>query len=155
MKTIAGYDRRPPSEVGVPMCDDLSDISIHEPSIRPRESVSGLDGLLPCPFCGHETTDLNDDDEDCPGQYAIVCNINKGGCGASSGFTFSVATSKGLWDRREFMKGKVLVEAEDLNNLLEYAVRNPYLDESSPYRKSYNKLARALHPTSSGDANNE
>jgi hypothetical protein len=45
----------------------------------------------------------------------------------------------------EFMKGKAVIAAEDLRNLMDYAMQNtPWLGEDHPHRQSYNAASRAL-----------
>lgn len=63
----------------------------------------------PCPFCGGQSIDLDsckgleecENFEECSSQYhAIVCNWNKGGCGASSGYYPTVEEAIDAWNRR-------------------------------------------------------
>ena len=66
--------------------------------------------LKPCPFCGGENIEISTckELEDCAnfeecqsiGFYSIVCNINKGGCGASSGYYPTVEEAIEAWNRR-------------------------------------------------------
>lgn len=73
--------------------------------------------LMSCPFCGKnvaEPTNIqncemcaNFEDEDmCPNYeecgygHFIVCNVNKGGCGASTGWYKTVDEALAAWYRR-------------------------------------------------------
>lgn len=79
--------------------------------------------LLPCPFCGKDVAELtnahtlekcgNFDDNicscnhytdpdltDCP-YITVVCDVNKGGCGATCGFCGDKETAADRWNRRE------------------------------------------------------
>lgn len=76
--------------------------------------------LKPCPFCGSEVAEITDahdleecgnfEDEGCPceqyenpgscGFITIVCNKNKGGCGASSGYYPMAERAVKAWNRR-------------------------------------------------------
>lgn len=76
--------------------------------------------LKPCPFCGKygaEVTNMHDleecanfEDKSCPcEQYkepgacnyiTIVCNVNEGGCGASSGYFSTEEKAIKAWNRR-------------------------------------------------------
>lgn len=47
--------------------------------------------LKPCPFCGGQNI---------LGFYSMVCNVNKGGCGASSGYFSTVEKAIEAWNRR-------------------------------------------------------
>lgn len=78
--------------------------------------------LLPCPFCGNtslELTNIHDledcgnfDTDDCPcekyenpgacGYYTVVCNFNKGGCGAISGYYSTKERAIAAWNRRTY-----------------------------------------------------
>lgn len=75
--------------------------------------------LIPCPFCGWgKTVEFTDAlemesckkalDKDCCCDYepngcqmvAVVCNVNKGGCGASSGYAGSYEEAAKKWNSR-------------------------------------------------------
>ena len=75
--------------------------------------------LKPCPFCGKSVmalTDVKDivecsnfECEDvCPaygpsgscGLYIVVCNVNDGGCGASTGYHVNKTEAMRAWNRR-------------------------------------------------------
>lgn len=75
--------------------------------------------LKPCPFCGAsmlEITNAHDleecanfADESCPCEnyedvgcsyFTVVCNVNKGGCGASSGYYETEEKAIAAWNRR-------------------------------------------------------
>lgn len=64
--------------------------------------------LKPCPFCGGHNIEITSCDfeccADCDGcdnkTYAIVCNVNKGGCGGASGFQTTKAEAIEAWNRR-------------------------------------------------------
>ncbi|MBP2635031.1 MAG: Restriction alleviation protein Lar [Firmicutes bacterium] len=66
--------------------------------------------LKPCPFCGGNEVDFSDckrleacenfeccDDEE---YVSVVCNFNKGGCGASSGYHDTKEKASAAWNRR-------------------------------------------------------
>lgn len=67
--------------------------------------------LKPCPFCGKSDTlefttcaelEACKNFEVCPGSFlAVVCNVNKGGCGAVSGYDTSIKKVAEKWNRRE------------------------------------------------------
>lgn len=71
-----------------------------------------MENLKQCPFCGNKNifcgTDLEieylDEDEDAAayatGQYAVVCDAQAGGCGATAGYgnTKEIVIQK--WNRR-------------------------------------------------------
>lgn len=71
--------------------------------------------LKPCPFCGKSVAEIDDAKgleacphyEDCDAaeyeqceMHAVVCNVHKGGCGASSGYCYTVEDAVALWNRR-------------------------------------------------------
>ena len=76
--------------------------------------------LKPCPFCGKATavfTDVqncefcrNFEEEDCPqcyepcgtdnGMHFVWCDVNKGGCGASTGWFLTKELAAEAWNRR-------------------------------------------------------
>ena len=76
--------------------------------------------LKPCPFCGatvaqftnaHDLEECgNFEDENCPCEryeqprncsfISIVCNMNKGGCGSSSGYFSTEKQAAEEWNRR-------------------------------------------------------
>lgn len=65
--------------------------------------------LKPCPFCGGQNIGADSCNgleecanfEECDSQYhAIVCNCNKGGCGASSGYYPTLEKAIEAWNRR-------------------------------------------------------
>ena len=76
--------------------------------------------LIPCPFCGKsvaETTSVLDcelcanfeDEEMCPNYescgsdgcgHLVVCNVHKGGCGASTGWYKTIEEAITAWNRR-------------------------------------------------------
>lgn len=55
--------------------------------------------LKPCPFCGGTSVDVKYEPYPVPNHY-IVCNYNKGGCGASSGCDYTVEEAIEAWNRR-------------------------------------------------------
>ena len=64
--------------------------------------------LKPCPFCGNVThvlltdnIELGDNDEETAVlMYAVVCNYNIEGCGASSGYYEDSDDAVVAWNRR-------------------------------------------------------
>lgn len=69
------------------------------------------DELKPCPFCGEaESLEISDcvsleacvHFEECKSDLTrcVVCNIHKGGCGASGGFAYSEAEAIKKWNTR-------------------------------------------------------
>lgn len=59
-----------------------------------------MEKLKPCPFCGKSTT-LDLDISELFSDYAIVCDYNEGGCGASSGYRDSEEKAVAIWNRRK------------------------------------------------------
>lgn len=77
--------------------------------------------LMACPFCGKNAAEIktahdleecgNWEDDVCPcvaaesadycGAYIVVCNMEKGGCGASSCYCSSPGQAAEAWNRRE------------------------------------------------------
>lgn len=63
-----------------------------------------------CPFCGYLSSlsvERNDEyaDESYPErdlQYQVVCDVNDGGCGASSGFYTTKDAAVTCWNTRHF-----------------------------------------------------
>lgn len=65
--------------------------------------------LKPCPFCGRQNIELDsskeleeyENFEECHSEYyTLVCDWNKGGCGASSGFYPTIKEAIEAWNRR-------------------------------------------------------
>ena len=67
--------------------------------------------LLPCPFCGEHATKIATcmqleecaHFEECPAAepyVCMVCSIDKGGCGASTGYYDSAEKANAAWNRR-------------------------------------------------------
>lgn len=77
-----------------------------------------MEELKSCPFCGADAAEFAtmkemeecfhyDNKEKCPAYVSdgcpgirIVCNVLKGGCGASSGYAFSKEKAIKAWNRR-------------------------------------------------------
>lgn len=67
-----------------------------------------------CPFCGNKNIDIDGCQglEMCKGfedcceneMKSVVCNVNKGGCGASSGFCFTAEQAIEKWNIRDGKK---------------------------------------------------
>ena len=60
--------------------------------------------LKPCPFCGNTNLFVGtsaqlhgDDDED---DYAVCCDFEQGGCGATGGYQLSKIKAIELWNKR-------------------------------------------------------
>jgi hypothetical protein len=125
----------------------------HEPMTHQGSGSDLVDcsAELPCPFCGGQVDPAGWLGQNNAG--VITSGPECDGCGATT-------ETLEIWNKREPINGKVVVDAKHLANLLDYTIRNPYLDEGSPYRKSYNVLSQALQqstPTqavSSEDRNN-
>lgn len=76
-----------------------------------RLTLMGKSKLLKCPFCGgtniivtncrelEECKNFEECEDDNP-YFAIVCNIRKGGCGASSGYYEHEEEAIEAWNRR-------------------------------------------------------
>ena len=66
--------------------------------------------LKPCPFCGKQVALIDNchELEDCEnferceatGYYAVVCDVNEGGCGASGGYARTEQEAVAAWNRR-------------------------------------------------------
>lgn len=67
--------------------------------------------LKPCPFCGNTkivVLDANSISEFCEGDdqweenpsFAVVCDFNDGGCGATGGYRLNEEGAAGAWNRR-------------------------------------------------------
>lgn len=74
-----------------------------------------VETLRPCPFCGESVAEIEDAKnlEGCPcfddcdhaeyeqcEMHAVVCDVHKGGCGASSGYFVAVEDAVDAWNRR-------------------------------------------------------
>ena len=74
--------------------------------------------LETCPFCGKNVAEITniqncemcanfEDEEMCPSYeecgygHFIVCNVNNGGCGASTGWYQTVEEAINAWNRRD------------------------------------------------------
>lgn len=71
--------------------------------------------LKSCPFCGKSVAEIDDAKElgGCPyyddcdqaeyeqcEMHSVVCNVHRGGCGASSGYFFTAEEAISAWNRR-------------------------------------------------------
>lgn len=82
-----------------------------------KEKQKKKEELIPCPFCGKsvaEHTTIQDcemcanfeDEEMCPEYeccghgHFVACNVNKGGCGASTGWYQTPEEATEAWNRR-------------------------------------------------------
>lgn len=79
-----------------------------------------MEKLKPCPFCGKDVAEFamvctleecaNFEEEDCPECYdpagsdgcmhLVICSINKGGCGSSTGRYVNKERAAEAWNRR-------------------------------------------------------
>lgn len=66
-----------------------------------------MDKLMPCPFCGKEVAkvvdqyELNDyHDDSYQKMYTVVCDYDKGGCGATCGFVARDYQAVSQWNTR-------------------------------------------------------
>lgn len=68
-----------------------------------------MNQLKPCPFCGHTEPELtpheeadwvSHEDTDEEG-FFVICSVNKGGCGATSGWKLEEADVIDLWNQRQ------------------------------------------------------
>lgn len=83
-----------------------------------------MNKILPCPFCGNEEVEctnnyefygFSDDfedyaDEDSPHddiKYAVICDSDKGGCGATGGFDDTKEKAIERWNRRSNIDDKI------------------------------------------------
>lgn len=67
------------------------------------ENEYDVSHLQRCPHCGkQEVLEIvcDDETEDCSYFYSIVCNLNKGGCGASGGYRDSKKEAIETWNKR-------------------------------------------------------
>ena len=66
-----------------------------------------------CPFCGKQIAEIGncknmeecEHFEECPAvepYVCVVCSINKGGCGASTGYQEGVEKAIAAWNRRNW-----------------------------------------------------
>lgn len=71
--------------------------------------------LKPCPFCGNkkaveiiDSADTEEVDFFCvekvESDYHIICNVSKGGCGASSGYADTKDEAIKAWNRRDYVE---------------------------------------------------
>lgn len=77
-----------------------------------------MENLKPCPFCGKSVAEFgtkkemeeckNFESDRCPAYeidecrgVRIVCNVLKGGCGASTGYTFDKEKAIWMWNERK------------------------------------------------------
>jgi len=60
-----------------------------------------LSDLLGCPFCKAHAAELF---EEKPGWFSMLCNIEKGGCGARTGMYEDMEEPRIAWQTREEIK---------------------------------------------------
>jgi hypothetical protein len=76
-----------------------------------------------CPFCGKQIAEIGncknmeecEHFEECPAvepYVCVVCSINKGGCGASTGYQEGVEKAIAAWNRRANPENKLLTLEE-------------------------------------------
>ncbi len=53
--------------------------------------------LKPCPFCGSETIEINSPNGI---DKEVICNLGKGGCGATVGWYVSIQKLRKAWNQR-------------------------------------------------------
>lgn len=65
---------------------------------------NALPELLPCPFCGKQAAQLSDTVEigvtNAQFMHTVVCNVNRNGCGATSGYDWEADEAIAAWNRR-------------------------------------------------------
>ena len=66
-----------------------------------------MEELKACPFCGSHSVKLStaakidmDDEPGADNEWAVVCNYNAGGCGATSGYRDTPESAVDAWNRR-------------------------------------------------------
>lgn len=94
-----------------------------------------------CPFCGKQIAEIGDCKnmeecehfEECPAvepYFCVVCSINKGGCGASTGYQEGVEKAIAAWNRRAKPENEPLTcegceHQERFENEREYGYPSP------------------------------
>ena len=78
-----------------PLCGKSGAVWADAQDLEACENFEGED----CPSLETKQVHLGDDAKGCP-YVIIVCDFNKGGCGASSGFRKSVQEAIEAWNRR-------------------------------------------------------
>ncbi len=84
--------------------------------------------LLPCPFCGKQIAEIGtcknmeecEHFEECPAvepYVCVVCSINRGGCGASTGYQEGVEQAIAAWNRRCGKDTNVATNADRIRSM--------------------------------------
>lgn len=102
-----------------------------------------MDKLKPCKFCGKEVAEIANcieneecaNFEECPAQkpyVCVVCGMNKGGCGVSSGYYDADEKAAAAWNRRPPNKPLTLEQLREMDGEPVYLVK-----ESDGYKFGY------------------
>lgn len=73
-----------------------------------------MDKLKPCPFCGNEDITITEID----GLYQAVCSVMLKGCGAATGYQYSIDKAIKEWNRRAGKTAKTRILQNALQNVL-------------------------------------
>lgn len=72
-----------------------------------KEETMPVPELKRCPFCGQKVAELidtvgmyGDDTSQIRDMYTVVCNTEKGGCGATAGWRFHEEDAVKAWNER-------------------------------------------------------
>jgi Lar family restriction alleviation protein len=85
-------------------------VALNGAARRPGKELPQMSELKSCPFCGKQVALIDNchELEDCEnferceatGYYAVVCDVNEGGCGASGGYARTEQEAVAAWNRR-------------------------------------------------------
>lgn len=94
-----------------------------------RKMINGQ-RTSPCKFCGNiksvriiDSNEAYERDEDYP-MYAVVCDLNNGGCGSTSGFRETITEAIELWNRSTNMNNSTIKDSGDRTQFNTGAVRD-------------------------------